>query len=34
VIVVDSSALIAILRPQSEADGFLHVISEGENFWS
>ncbi len=30
-IVVDSSALIAILGREPEADGFLQIISEAEN---
>jgi ribonuclease VapC len=31
VIVVDSSALIAILRREPEADGFLQIIAEAES---
>ena len=30
-IVVDSSALVAILRREPEADGFLHIIAQAAN---
>ena len=30
-IVIDSSALLAILRREPEADGFLHILAEEEN---